>query len=101
MSVCQTEPLAQGFLVIPMGFQGFKVIPSSVERLSRAWSAFRSLDKICYLQTIPSDLKLRFFRIILSFRSTVSLRNVDNHQMGDKLNAFATSCYRIMFNQTS
>jgi hypothetical protein len=66
-------------------------------RKALAWSAFWSLEKIWRSQSVPLDLKLGIFRTTcLSILLYGSETWVFNKDMAAKLNAFATSCYRIM-----
>ena len=71
MTVGLTELLFQGFLCFQCVFRVLKYIRCAI------WS----LDKICYSQTVPLDLKLRLFRTIcLSVLLNHFETYVDNHQ---------------------
>ena len=97
MTVCLSEPLFRVFIDSNM-FLGFSS-NTFKRRKPLAWSDFWRLSKICYLQTIPSDLKLRLFRTTcLSVLLYGCQTWIITKDMSVKLNAFATLCYRIMVN---
>ena len=98
MTVCLSEPLFRVFIDSNV-FWGFSS-NTFKRRKPLAWSDFWSLSKICYLQTIPSDLKLRLFRTTcLSILLYGCQTWIITKDMSEKLNAFAMSCYRIMLNR--
>ena len=79
MTVCLSEPLFRVFIDSNV-FLGFSS-NTFKRRKPLAWSDFWSLSKICYLQTIPSDLKLGLFRTTsLSVLLYGCQKCRDNHQ---------------------
>ncbi|XP_038056051.1 uncharacterized protein LOC119728045 [Patiria miniata] len=64
-----------------------------------AWSAFWKLEHLWRSSVIPISTKVKLFQTICV---TVLLNGCETwvitHDMEDKINAFATSCYRIMLN---
>ena len=60
------------------------------------WSSLWGLDN-WYSQSIPLDLKLRLFRTTCVLLHVCEVWIIIK-DMGAKLNAFTTSCYRIMLN---
>ena len=79
------------------------MMASSTKDLSRrkglAWSAFWKLERLWRSQTIPIATKVRFFNTTCV---TVLLYGCESwvlsSKMDSEINAFATSCYRIMLN---
>ena len=76
----------------------YRGIHDSIRTIPR-WSAFWSLDKIWYSQSIRLHLKLHLFRIIfLSILLCSCQAWIISKDTGAKLNVFFTSRFRIVLN---